>query len=161
MGKYQRMKDSTDESCNEGEGWIIGGQGKATSPDARFLVSTLLVYVAKSDGSISDIESNSMIDLLVTQLRISRPEALERLSRAIMVLSNDEEIGEKLRNISQGLSVAEKNEVFDMILDVVAVDEKLDPGEFRAIAFAGQILGLSLDNIHSALRSIILAQKTR
>lgn len=155
------MGGVTGGSRFEGARLIIGEQEEETSYDARFLISTLLVYVAKSDGSISNLESNRMIDLLATQLHISTPEALDRLSAAIMALSNDAQIGTTLQNISQGLSVAEKHEVFEMILDIVAIDGTLATGEVRAIAFAGQILGLSLDNIHSALRSIILDQNTR
>jgi hypothetical protein len=85
---------------------------------------------------------------------IRSAEALDHLSSAILALSNDEDIGKTLQEISHGLSAAEKGEVFTMMLEVMGVDEDLDPGELRAIALAGQILGLSKDRIHSELRSI-------
>ncbi len=138
---------------------IIGAEHEAETYDARFLISTLLVYVAKSDGSISALESNRMIDLLAAQLSIPTPEALDRLSGAIMSLSNDKEIATTLQQISQSLSDNEKKEIFAMMVEVVVIDETLEPGEIEAVTLAGQILGLSLDTIHADLRAILLAQK--
>lgn len=153
------MAKFTNECHFEGAQLIIGVQDDAKSYDARFLISTLLVYVARSDGSISDVESNKMIDLLATQLGIPSPEALNRLSGAIMMLSNDADIVTTLQEISQGMTNTEKHDVFRMMLEVIAADDKLDSSEITAITFAGQILGLSLDTIHSVLRANFLAQK--
>jgi uncharacterized tellurite resistance protein B-like protein len=138
---------------------IVGAQDDAEIYDARFLLSTLLVYVAKSDGSISALESNRMVDLLSAQLRISTPEALERLTAAIMALADDREIAATLQRISRDLSVTERQEIFAMMLDVMAVDDTLDPGEIKAATLAGQILGYSPDTIHTQLRSLLRAQK--
>jgi uncharacterized tellurite resistance protein B-like protein len=148
------MNNMADRPHFEGAQLIIGAQDKPESYDARFLISTLLVYVAKGDGSISNLESNKMIELLSSKMDIRSAEALDHLSSAILALSNDEDIGKTLQEISHGLSAAEKGEVFAMMLEVMGVDEDLDPGELRAIALAGQILGLSKDTIHSELRSI-------
>lgn len=149
------MNNMADRPHFEGAQLIIGAQDKAESYDARFLISTLLVYVAKGDGSISDLESNKMIELLSSKMDIRSAEALDHLSSAILALSNDEDIGKTLQEISHGLSAAEKGEVFAMMLEVMAVDADLDPGEINAITLAGQILGLSQDTIHSELRSYI------
>jgi hypothetical protein len=40
------------------------------------------------------------------------------------------------------------------LLEVAAVDQQLEAGEMEAINMAGQILGLSQDEIHSRLRSL-------
>ncbi len=148
------MTYPTDDSRFEGSTLVVGVQEQAEFYDARYLISTLLVYVAKSDGEISEQESNRMIDLLSTQMKIPGPEALERLRVAIMALSDDRQILPRLQEIARGLSDEQKFEVLWMMLDVMVVDSKLEPGEIDAITFAGQILGLPLDTIHAQLRAI-------
>ena len=95
-----------------------------------------------------------MIELLASRFDTRSSEALERITSAIMALANDVDIAKTLRNISRGLSTVEKQEIFTMMLEVAVVDDILDPGEVEAIKFAGQILGLSQNTIHSELRSI-------
>ncbi|CAA0100882.1 Uncharacterised protein [Halioglobus japonicus] len=148
------MTYPTDDSRFEGASLVIAAHERSETYDARYLISTLLVYVAKSDGEISEQESNRMIDLLSTQMKIPGPEALERLRGAIMALSDDEHILTRLRDIAQGLSDEQKFEILWMMLDVMAVDNALERSESEAVTFAGQILGLPLDTIHAQLRAI-------
>ena len=147
------MTYPTDDSRFEGAA-PVSAKGGAESYDARSLISTLLVYVAKSDGEISEQESNRMIDLLCTQMDIPRPEALERLRDAIMVLSDDENIMTRLQDVARGLSDEQKFEILWMMLDIMSVDNVMQRSESEAVAFAGQILGLPLDTIHAQLRAI-------
>jgi uncharacterized tellurite resistance protein B-like protein len=137
----------------DGSQLILSSEGNSDSYDARLLISTLLVFVAKSDGGISEMESSRMIELLSSRLNIKNNEALASLSSAIMSLSDDAGIVATLQKISQGLAERERREIFSMTIEVMAADEKLDPGELVAIKFAGQILGLSQNEIHSTLRS--------
>ena len=130
-------------------------EGRETNTcDATFLISTLLVFVAKGDGSISELETGKMLDALASHLGAGNAEALQYLSSAVMTLANDKDIALKLRKIGRGLSPAEKEKVFDLMLEIAAVDEELDSGEAEAVKFAGQILGLSQDRIHAALRAL-------
>lgn len=147
------MDSSTDQPRFEGAQLILGDGKRAEVYDARFLISTLLVYVAKGDGNISVLESEKMIDMLSSKFDTRNSEALARLSSAIMALSDDADVVQKLQKISRGLSADEKDEVFAMLLEIALADEDLDSGEIKAIQLAGQILGLSQDAVHSALRS--------
>lgn len=148
------MEYSEDNARFEGSNLVVGLPEQAETYDARYLISTLLVYVAKSDGEISGQESNRMIDLLSTQMKIPGPEALERLRTAIMALSDDRDIVTRLQEIARGLSDDQKFEVLWMMLDVMVVDKQLQRSEIDAITLAGQILGLPLDTIHTQLRAI-------
>lgn len=148
------MKYPLDDARFEGSKLIVGGREQAESYDARYLISTLLVYVAKSDGEISEQESNRMIELLSTQMKMPGPEALERLRGAIMALSDDVYMVSRLKEIAQGLSEEQKFEVLWMMLDVMAIDQNLERSEMDAVTLGGQILGLSLDTIHAQLRVI-------
>lgn len=147
------MDSAADQSRFEGTKLICGEGDEAEVYDARFLISTLLIFVAKGDGNISNLESDKMIGLLSSKFDTRSAEALERLSTAIMALVNDADVVQKLQKISQGLSADEKSEVFAMLLELALADEELDSGEVKAIQQAGQILGISQDAVHAALRS--------
>ncbi|MCB1687484.1 MAG: TerB family tellurite resistance protein [Halioglobus sp.] len=148
------MTYPTDDSRFEGSASVVGVRDQARPYDARDLISTLLVYVARSDGTISEQESNRMIDLLSTQMNIPGSEALERLRAAIISLSDDKHVLERLQEIAHGLSDEQKFEVLWMMLDIMVVDKQIEPSEKDAITLAGQILGLSLDTIHAQLRAV-------
>jgi uncharacterized tellurite resistance protein B-like protein len=148
------MDGLEDQLRFDGANLVMGKQGETQSYDARFLISTLLIYVAKGDGGISELESGRMVELLSSKMHIRGGEALEHLSTAIMALSNDKDIVKRLQDVGRGLSSTEKDEVFTMMLDVTMVDGIQDAGEIEAIKLAGQILGLSQDAIHASLRSV-------
>jgi uncharacterized tellurite resistance protein B-like protein len=153
QGAGVNMDSAADQSRFEGAQLICGEGGEAEFYDARFLISTLLIFVAKGDGNISNLESDKMIGLLSSKFDTRSAEALARLSTAIMALVNDADVVQKMQKISQGLSADEKSEVFAMLLELALADEELDAGEIKAIQQAGQILGLSQDAVHAALRS--------
>ena len=148
------MTYPTDDARFDGSNLIVGVREQAESYDARYLISTLLVYVARSDGAISEQESNRMIELLSTQMKMPGPEALERLRGAIMALSDDVDIVSRLKKIALGLTDEQKFEVLWMMVDVMAVDGNLERSEMDAVTLGGQILGMSLDTIHTQLRAI-------
>ncbi len=132
---------------------LIFEEGNTTdSYDAGFLISTLLIFVAKGDGQISHLESGKMIELLSSRLDTHNSVALGRLSGAIMFLASDTKVAQTLREISDCLSPAEKGEVFNMVIELAEVDDDLDLREAEAIHFAGQILGIPRDTIHAKLK---------
>jgi uncharacterized tellurite resistance protein B-like protein len=143
----------------EGAQLVVGAGEQARTYDARFLLASLLVYVAKGDGSISSIESQKMIELLASRLNIRSAEAMESLSSAVMTLADDHDIAQTLRKVSEGLSKGEKLEVFTMMLDVAAVDGKQDPGEIEAINVAARILGMPRAEVHTAYRSYFVTRR--
>ena len=148
------MKYTQDDARFEGLSLVVGTEGKAESYDARLLIPTLLVYVAKSDGEISELESNRMVDLLSTRMSIRSGEALERLRAAIMALADEKDIVIRLQEVARGLSKEQKFEVLWMMMDVMAVDKNLQRSEMEAVTLAGQVLGLTLDTIHAQLRAV-------
>ena len=153
------MDSSVQKSRFEGTSLFYKEAGSDKAFDASVLISTLLVFVAKGDGSISELETGKMLDMLTSYLGEGNAEAMQQLSSAAMTLANDKDIAFKCREIALGLSEDEKDRVFNLVLDVAMVDDILDSGEIQAIKFAGQILGLSQDQIHSALRALAASQE--
>lgn len=148
------MENIAENTNFDGANLIIEEAGASTSCDATFLISTLLVFVAKGDGAISELETDKMLDILSSHSETGSATALQHLSSAVMTLANDKDIALKLRKIGQGLSPDETERVFNLMLDIAVIDDDLAAGEAEAVKFAGQILGLSQDRIYSGLRAV-------
>ncbi|MBK6738461.1 MAG: hypothetical protein IPG64_11330 [Haliea sp.] len=72
------MRNSTDDAASRARrefSRCVEGTGLGCMDAAGHI--HLLVYVAKSDGEIPESESNRMIELLSTQMKIRSGEALE------------------------------------------------------------------------------------
>ena len=148
------MQESQSSPRFEGAELIVKSGSEQRSIDARSLISTLLVYVAKSDGHLSSMETDRMIAMLSAKYGDHGAGIMEQLSASIMALADDREIARTLHDVAKGLNEDEKREIFSLVLDLAMVDEELDSGEANAIKFAGQILGLSQNEIHDGLRSV-------
>jgi uncharacterized tellurite resistance protein B-like protein len=148
------MDDSYDGSRFEGAQLVVGKQGNAAVYDAKFLISILLVYVAKGDGHIDSAETDRMIDIISTHFDSSGAEAMGLLSDAVRTFTGGGDMIGKLREISQGLSEAECSDIFDMLLEVIMADGEVADGEVRTVEAAGKILGLSPEAIHARIRPV-------
>ena len=148
------MNADGDELHFEGAQFFLGAGERGESVDGRFLISLLLITVAKGDGSISNLETDKMIELLSARYDDQSPKVMEALSRAVMLLANDSDLTLTLRKVSESLSPGDKEEVFDLATEVAAVDGHLDEGEMKALDLVGQILGLTQDSVHTRLRAL-------
>ena len=148
------MADSQDEPHFEGAQLVVGEDKEATVYDAKFLISILLVYVAKGDGEIDSSETDRMIDILSKRFDSSGAEAMRLLSNAVRTFTDGGDLLRKLRDISKGLNETECSEIFDMLLEVIMADGNLADGEVRTVEAAGKILGLSPDAIHAGIRAV-------
>ena len=136
----------------EGAELVVDEEGGPAAYDAKFLISVLLVYVAKGDGEIASSETDRMIDIISRRFDASGAEAMGLLTDAVRTFTEGGELIDKLSGVSQGLSESERSEIFDMLLEVIMADGELADGEVRTVEFAGKILGLSQDIIHSGIR---------
>ena len=82
------MADSQDEPHFEGAQLVVGEDKEATVYDAKFLISILLVYVAKGDGEIDSSETDRMIDILTKRFDSSGAEAMRLLSNAVRTFTD-------------------------------------------------------------------------
>lgn len=147
------MEDRHNGSRFNGAQLIVEKQGDTVVYDAKFLLSILLVYVAKGDGHIDSTETDRMIDIISTHFDSSGAEAMGSLSDAVRTITDGGDLVAKLRLISQGLSETECSDIFDMLPKVIMADGELADGEARTIEIAGTILGLSTDAIHAGIRT--------
>jgi len=133
---------------------LVAGTGKDTATqDAKFLISVLLVYVAKGDGKIDSTETDRMVEIVSSRFDSSGAEAMGLLSDAVKTFINGGDLIGRLGEISLGLTDTECHEIFAMLLDVVKADGHLADGEARTIETAGMILGLSDVAIQTGIQS--------
>lgn len=147
------MDDYHDGAGLDGTPLAAGTSASAAGYNTKFLVSTLLVYVAKGDGHIDSVETDRMIGIISTRFNTSGAETMGLLSDAVRAITDGGDLVGKLREISEGLAAAECRAIFDMLLDVTLADGELADGEARTVEVAGKILGLSEDAIHTGIRA--------
>jgi uncharacterized tellurite resistance protein B-like protein len=131
----------------------LGAGEQSERYDSRFLLSALLVFVAKGDGGISNIESQKLLELLSSRFGIRNSEALDHLSKATMALTDDSDVTATLRKFSQRMSIEEKRDAFTMMLEIAAADGKQEAAEIDAIDEAAKIMDIPQDAIHDAYQA--------
>lgn len=146
------MENKDNNTRFEGAEIVVGESGDEHAYDAKFLISILLVYVAKGDGEIASSETDRMIEIISNHFDATSAEAMGLLTDAVRTFADGTDLVDRLRGISKGLSEQECSQVFDMLLEVIMADGELADGEVRTVEFAGKILGISQDVIHSGIR---------
>lgn len=148
------MQDSSSDSRLRAVQLFLREKNEQAVYDEKFLISILLVYVAKGDGHIDPSETERMLDIVSNWFGITDAESMELLTAAVRRFADDDNLVERLREISKDLSHLERRSVFDMLLDVVMADGELADGEVRTVRFAGEILELAQEEIDAGLLSV-------
>jgi len=115
-------------------GFRIGAEDSGTEPVSQLLMTALLVLVAKSDGGISTDESLRMVELLRSRFGINPGEALNLINRASDELSHHAELDGFIEAANDELSLAQKEVLMLMVLNVISADNQKDAGEMRLLA---------------------------
>lgn len=144
------MIDELIEPRFEGTDLVIETSGETEVYDSQFLVAALLVYVAKGDGTISDDESQKMLQLIGEHYHLQSAESLELLTRAMTNLAENPDLKSLLQQLSTVLSDEQKEDVAVMLLKVIATDGRADGDEMESMRAAGDIIGIAPDAMHEA-----------
>lgn len=134
----------------EGDALIIETQGAEEVYDAKYLVSSLLVFVAKGDGKISEPETAEMIQLVSEHFGLPSSQSLELLTNAMEDIAENPDFESLLRDLSRLLSVQEKEEVALMMLRVVAANGRKDAEEMGQLRRAAEIIDIPPETLHRA-----------
>ncbi len=114
-------------------GISVGSDALSGDREGQNLIASLLALVAKSDGGISLDESERMVGLLRNRFRISPDEALEMIARASHELAVHSRLDEVVDAINRKLTLAQKEDLMLMVLQVIAADNRKDAGEMRLL----------------------------
>ncbi len=134
----------------EGANLIIETGNETEVYDAQFLVAALCIFVAKSDGNISESETEKMLELVGGHFHLESSESLGLLTRAMADLADNPDLTSLLRQLSTILTPQEKEDVAVMLLKVVAADGRKEAEEMEALSTAAEIVDIPPDLVHNA-----------
>jgi uncharacterized tellurite resistance protein B-like protein len=117
--------------------------------DSQPLIATLLLFVAKGDGTISGMETDKMLALLEQHMGLRSAEALALLTDAMAGLADDPDLG-KMVGHDRNFSDTDKEDIVFMLLNVIAADGRQDAEEMDKLGAAADIIGVSPEIMHKA-----------
>lgn len=127
------------ETCNDTEVY-----------DSQFLVAALLVSMAKSDGNISQVETEKMLQLVSEHFQLKSSESLELLTRAMTSLAENPDLTSLLKELSTVLTSSDKEDIAVMLLKVMSADGRRDADEMDTLGRAAEIMNISSESMHNA-----------
>ncbi len=127
--------------------------------DAQFLVAALLVSIANSDGEISAIETEKMLQLVGEHFELRSSESLELLTGAMEKLAENPDLTGILQELASVLTSVDKEDVALMMYKVVAADGREGVEEMDTLAAAAELIGIPPGSLQTA-RARFFAEKS-
>ena len=143
----------TEDQTNtrfEGSKLVVETGSETQEFDAEFLVAVLLFSIASSDGEISPIEIEKMLQLVANHFELGSSESIEILSSAVESLAADPDLTVILKDLASNLTSSQKEDVAVMMFEVVGADSREDEKEIDALAAAAEKIGISADLLEAA-----------
>ena len=144
------MTEDQTKARFEGTKLVVETGTETEEFDAEFLVAVLLVSISSSDGEISPIEIEKMMQLVGDHFKLTTSESLEILTSAVEDLAANPDLTDILKELGSKLTSSEKEDVAVMMVEVVAADSREDDREMGALAAAAEIIGISPDLLKEA-----------
>jgi uncharacterized tellurite resistance protein B-like protein len=142
----------------EGTQLVVETGEKKEVYDAQFLVAALLVSIANSDGEISAIETEKMLQLVGGHFELRSAESLELLTNAMEDMAENPDLTDILKELSTILTSVDKEDVAVMMYKVVAADGREGAEEIDTLNAAAGLIGISPESLRKA-RSRYFAEK--
>ena len=134
----------------EGDELIIETQSVTEVYDSKYLLAALLIFVAKSDRTISIDETQQMLALIEQHFQMPGAESLALLTRAIEDIADNPDMESLLRELSTVLSTDEKEDFAVMLLKVAAADGRQDAESMEKLIKAREVIGIPAEIMHDA-----------
>ncbi len=143
----------------EGAQLIVETGNETEVYDAQFLVAALLVSIANSDGEISAIETEKMLQLVGEHFELRSSESLELLTGAMEKLAENPDLTGILQELASVLTSVDKEDVALMMYKVVAADGREGVEEMDTLAAAAELIGIPPESLQAA-RARFFAEKS-
>ncbi len=143
----------------EGTQLIVETGGEREVYDAQFLAAALLVSIANSDGEISAIETEKMLQLVGEHFELRSSESLELLTSAMEKLAENPDLTGILQELASVLTSVDKEDIALMMYKVIAADGREVVEEMQTLAAAAELIGISPGSQQTA-RARFFAEKS-
>lgn len=144
------MKTKLGQELRARTGQPIDADGVMTERDFRFLITLLLVDLAKSNGRITQTETEKMMEITQSQFQMSSAEALELLTSAVATLTDHPNLEDVLRALKDVLNAAAKEEILLLMLELIAADGQRETREMEIFKHAADVLEIAPESVHKA-----------
>ena len=143
----------------EGTQLVVETGSQKEAYDSQFLVAALLISIANSDGEISAIETEKMLQLVGDHFELKSAESLELLTKAMEDLAENPDLTDILQELATILTSVDKEDVAVMMYKVVAADGREGEEEIDTLSTAAEIVGISPESLQKA-RARFFAEKS-
>jgi uncharacterized tellurite resistance protein B-like protein len=134
----------------EGTQLVVETGNETEVYDSQFLVAALLVSIANSDGEISAIETEKMLQLVGEHFELKSAESLELLTKAMEDLAENPDLTDILKELSTILTSVDKEDVAVMMYKVVAADGRQGEEEIDTLTAAAELIGITPESLQKA-----------
>lgn len=119
------------------------GKSVRTSPDVRLATCALLLEMANIDGKFSELEKESIVELLRNNYQLSAEHAAALMKAAEDELEKSIDLWQFAQLINENYSTEEKIKVIETVWQVVYTDGILDKHEDYLVHKLATLLRLS------------------
>ncbi len=97
------------------------------------LMASILVLAAQSDGSVSPVESAALASLLSDKFANSDDESIQLAVESAKRISDLSSGSALIKAANQNLALPHKEDLMVMVLQIIAADERKEPGELELL----------------------------
>ena len=119
------------------------GQSAGTSRDVRIATCALLLEMANIDGEFSELEKDSIVEVLRNNYQLSAEHAATLMKAAEDELEKSIDLWQFARLINENYSTEEKIKVIETVWQVIYTDGILDKHEDYLVHTLAKLLRLS------------------
>jgi len=145
------MDASDDSGLSEGghgvDPWGIHPE------DAAYLAAQLLLWVARVDGEIADVETDMIISLLSARFGIGSARALGLVRQAQQATAPGQALPRELGDRARRLDSELKRQILVMLLQVAGADGRREADELHGINHASELMGMTAADVHAAYQA--------
>ena len=105
----------------------------ADDREGQALVASLMALVARSDGDISRAENVRMAELLCERFHLGEQEAANLVTRATDEFGSTADLDGLVVNINDELSLVQKEKLINIVLHIIAADDRKHAGEMQLL----------------------------
>lgn len=113
---------------------ITKGPDTATDDaNAQALMASILLLAAQSDGSISPVESAELARLISDKFAHGDEDSVQLTAESSQRIPEFSSTNELIEAVNRGLELHQKEDLMLMVLQVIAADERKEPGELELL----------------------------